>query len=259
MNEEMNRRNGKGFSTFLLIAIAVAVFWVFSGFGFQLPSWFGTYKDAEKYNAGDFEYNASDIDEVEIHWVSGKIDIQQQSGGSLSVSESGKDLKKDQQLHWYKKGDRLIIQYCKSGYHGKIKSGEKNLTVEVPEDIALTVDTVSGDVNVDDAREFEKADFDTVSGDVTFRAAECEKVSVDSVSGDVTVGVSSCDKINIDTVSGDATFEKLPENGAVIKLSSVSGKLHTDREYEENKKVYKFGKGDCSIDVDTVSGDVFVS
>ena len=259
MNEEMNRRNRKGFSTFLLIVIAVAVFSVFSGFGFQFPSLFGTYKDAGKYNAGSFEYVASDVDEVEIHWVAGKIDVEQSNGSSLSVSESGKNLKKDQQLHWYKKGDKLIIQYCKSGYHGRIKSGEKNLTVEVPEGIALSVDTVSGDVKADDAREFKKADFDTVSGDITLRASECEKISVDSVSGDVTIGVSSCDEIEIDTVSGDATFEKLPEDGAKIKLSSVSGKLHTDKEHEENKKEYKFGKGDCSISVDTVSGDVFVS
>ena len=198
---------------------------------------FGTYKDANRFSSGDFTYQAAGISKIEINWVAGDIKIVQSDSDQLSVTESGEGFRNAHKLHWYRKGDKLLIQYCKSGYHGYISGYKKNLTVEVPEGIELKVNTVSGSVEM--------------AGGQIFKA-----IDIDTVSGDIVMDVDECRDIEIDAVSGDVTLRDLPENGAVVKYSTVSGNLNVNRPYANNNKELIFGNGGCSIDIDTVSGDL---
>ena len=236
-----------------MLALAGAVILLCGGCRFSVR--YGTYKNAGKYAAGSFEYKAEDVNSAEINWVSGDIEIRQSGSDVLSVTEKDRDLPEAKKLHWLLDGDRLIIQYCRSGYVGRLPKG-KTLTVEVPDGIDLTVNSVSGDVKAEGGQTYSSVLIDTVSGDASVELAACDEMDFNTVSGKVTIDADKCDGMDISTVSGKIELLSLPEQGASVKFSSVSGNLRTQREYTEkgNKKI--FGSGDCSINAETVSGNL---
>ncbi len=243
--------------------------------GFSVGSMFHRYADAGSYKAGNFEYRAKDVSEIEVNWVSSDITVKQSGSDKLSVKENDRGLNEKQKLHWRISGDKLIIQYCKSGYHGRFPSNTKDLTIEVPEGISLNIDGVSSDIALTGSQNYDNFSLDTVSGDIRFDEVEADKIKINTVSGEIKGGkVSSdkaelhttsgdvrlepagSDKLKIGTVSGDVTLLSLPDGGAEIEYSHVSGSLSTDREYEKDGNKYNFGRGSSKIDVDTVSGDL---
>ena len=250
-----NSRHSTLFHSVLIIGAIAAAASLLSGCSIKAAV---NYKNAGKYKAGNFEYNASDVSSVDINWISGSIVVKQSDSSALSVKEEDTGLKDKQKLHWYLDGDKLIIQYCKSGYHGSFFSVKKNLTVEVPAGINLDIDSVSSDVTVTNGKKFGKVNLDTVSGDADLEIKECGSLDADTVSGDVRLDIEKCDKISVNSVSGDVTFRSLPSDGAEISFSKVSGSLKTDKNYEMNGKKYVFGGGKCSVSIDTVSGDLTV-
>ncbi len=261
----------------LILAALILLILSFSS-GCGIYSFLGmTYPHAGRYKAGNFEYKAADVSSVEINWVSDDVTVKQSGGKTLSVRESGRGLSSRQKLHWYLDGDKLIIQYCKSGYKGRFPAKAKELTVEIPEDVALKISTVSGDVIFEDSQELQKIEINTVSGDVRYDGLSASKFDVDtvsgnieggelnvdkaeldSVSGDISVDPADCDKMEIHGVSSEVTFLSLPEGGANVDYSHASGRLHTDRHYEPEGRKYVFGSGKCKINVSTLSGDLTI-
>lgn len=252
MNRKENTKR-RNMQSVMVIALLLAVLSLCSGCRINLRS---RYKNANKYKAGDFEYNASEVSKAEINWINGSIEIRQTGGKVLSVREEGGKLSKAKKLHWYLDGDTLRIQYCKSGYNGHISSKAKNLIVEVPEGIDLAINTVSSDLTMDKDQKYGSLKINTVSGEADLYIDECRKISVDTVSGDIDLNMKECQEADIDTVSANVTFRTLPEDGAVIRFDSVSGSLDAGRTYEKKDKNYVFGEGSCKIGIDTVSGDV---
>ena len=256
MEKRENKRLKTNIQSILVIAVVLIVLSFFGGCRINLRS---TYKNANKYTAGDFEYKASGVSRVEINWIDGNITIRQSGKDVLAVEENGKDLKNPQKLHWYLDGDTLMIQYCKSGYNGRIPSSSKDLTIEVPEGIELKINSVSSGIRVDEDQEYENLEINTVSGTADIQIEKCEKISVNTVSGKLELKIADCDKVEIDSVSADVVFGSLPQEGAVLEYSSVSGSLKTDCPFEQNGKKYVFGKGNCAIHVHTVSGNVQIT
>ena len=235
------------------------------------------YPDAGRYKAGNFEYKASDVSSVEINWVSEDVTVKQSSSNTLSVKEENRGLNNRQKMHWRLDGDKLIIQYCKSGYKGRFPGKTKKLTVEIPENVDLTVSTVSGDVKLEDCRSLKTVDLNTVSGDVRYDGIRASKLDVDTVSGDVDGGKlyvdkaelnstsgdfsimpEKCNKLDVGTVSGDVALLTLPDGGASVDYSHASGDLHTGLDYESEGKTRVFGSGKCKISVSTLSGDLTI-
>ena len=242
---------------------------------FSFGSMLHRYADANSYTAGNFEYRAKDVSQVEINWFSADVTVKQSSAGTLSVAESDRGLNEKQKLHWRLEDGKLVIQYCQSGYHGRFPSGAKDLTIEVPEGIQLDIDCVSSDVKLAGSQTYDKVTVNSVSGNVAFDEIAADKVDVDTVSGDINGGKLSSDKaelkttsgnitidpvkiykISIGTVSGDVHLLSLPDDSAQIQFSHVSGSLKTQREYKKDANQYIFGNGNNKIDVDTVSGDL---
>ncbi len=220
---------------------------------------FGSYKDASRYSAGNFDYEAAGIREVEINWVDENITVTQSDADTLEVSETDKGLKENQKMHWLIDEDKLIIQYCSSGYKGrKMPSGTKKLSVEIPADVALTISTVSGDVTLTGQQTLRDLKINGVSSDV--RAEDLTlsgKVEVNTVSGDCRLGLRDCDKASFESVSGNVVLTALPAGGARIDFQSASGDVHGS-DYTRDDKKYVFGGGECKIDVSSVSGDLTV-
>lgn len=218
---------------------------------------FETYKNSEKYQAGNFTYETAGIREVEIHWVSGQVEIRQEAGERLSVSEEADNLKEEQQLHYLLDGDTLIIRYCRSGYIGRINGKAKKLNVAIPEGVNLTVKTVSSDVYAD-SLVLEELEVETVSGETEIGSLSAQTLRIDTVSGDVSVRLEDCEEANLESVSGELELSFAEELGLTVEFSSVSGELETAREYLVRNKKSIFGAGGCEVDAETVSGDLVI-
>ena len=170
--------------------------------------------------------------------------------------------------------------------------GWKQLTLEIPCGIELTIEnvsapiqaaalttpqlhiaTVSGDISID-SLVGENAEFDTVSGNIEVDTAYVKTVSLNSVSGNFDWEQLTVDQLTADTVSGDLDFEfiscreaalntisgetdlTLPAQGGTVRFDTASGAFITQRAYQKQDHFYGFGPADCKISVSSTSGDL---
>ena len=221
--------------------------------------------DDKSYSLG--EGNCDAVSDINIEWVSGKINLEHYDGDSISFKESysGSD---DYTMRYKVDNDILYIKFCKPGlkpYKNGTSSINKNLTVLVPQDM-----------------DFSKIDIETVSADVVMQNINAEKFNIDYVSGNVTAtgiyniidaqGVSGMLDIhnnsnsftcNIETVSGNCKLY-LPENtpGFSCDFEAISGNVSTyefdgfrsTKSFSDTTHTYKDGSN--SIDFDAVSGNL---
>lgn len=255
------RLNGRVIRNGALVLLLAAIIFTHTGCTFHIYGGprFETYKNASSYKAGDFDYEAKGIKKVEVNWVDADITVVQSNAGTLHVSETDTGLKKGQKLHWLVDEDKLIVQYCESGYKGKkFPAGSKKLSIEIPEDVDLQISGVSAEVTLEGSQILQNLKVDTVSGEVKAEDVTLSgKADIDSVSGDATLGFEDCDKVEFNSVSGDFYLTELPEGGAIIDFDSVSGSVHAE-DYTMDDKDYVFGSGRCKINVETVSGNLHV-
>ena len=280
-----------------LILALVCVLALSACSGISLPgiSYYGEYADASKYSTGDFTYNANEIKEIEINWISGNIEIIQSDAATLSVRESGGTLETEEQMHYYLRAGKLIIHYCGSGYKKNIDASAKNLKIEIPENISIDVDNVSAGVKIGDIKA-KDIDISSVSGSVTFADVTADDIDIEMVSGELTMSSVSADNFSADGVSGNIKVSSISASeidvqivsgktelgltkdcdleisgvsgsvkialpagiGATLEFSTVSGSLSSELEYTKDKQKYTFGTGEIEIDVETVSGNVSV-
>ena len=242
-----------------LILALVCVLALSACSGISLPgiSYYGEYADASKYSTGDFTYNANEIKEIEINWISGNIEIIQSDAATLSVRESGGTLETEEQMHYYLRAGKLIIHYCGSGYKKNIDASAKNLKIEIPENISIDVDNVSAGVKIGDIKA-KDIDISSVSGRVTFADVTADDIDVQIVSGKTELGLTKDCDLEISGVSGSVKIALPAGIGATLEFSTVSGSLSSELEYTKDKQKYTFGTGEIEIDVETVSGNVSV-
>lgn len=180
---------------------------------------FNQYPEAEKYSVGNFSYAAGDITRVEVDWVAGSIYIQQSDKATLQVEETG-ELTEEQQLHYLLEDGVLKIQYCASGYTGTFPVKGKELTVEIPQDMDLSVDSVSGNVILGDGT-FGELKLDTTSGKIEFGTVSAEVCRLDTVSGSIRGEKLSCTKrLKADTTSGSVQVDWLETPEADVETTS---------------------------------------
>ncbi len=253
---------------------------------------YSTYDNAADYTAGRFTYQAEDIRAVRVYWVAGSIDLIEKNSAELFVSDSADNRSQEAQLHSLLRDGILTIHYCASDYRGEMQSEWKQLTIEIPCGIELTIEnvsapiqaaalttpqlhiaTVSGDISID-SLVGENAEFDTVSGNIEVDTANVKTVSLNSVSGNFDWERLTVDQLTADTVSGDLDFEfiscreaalntisgetdlTLPAQGGTVRFDTASGAFITQRAYQKQDHFYGFGPADCKISVSSTSGDL---
>lgn len=223
-----------------------------SGFGW--PWHFGG--DGSGYTSGEASFDASEIDEVQVEWVSGKLIIEE--GTQISFrEEASHSLDEDEQVSYRVDGRKLIIrEYRRSVWFGSTPS--KDLYLTLPQELRkLDLEVVSADVTMTGKFTLDELDMEGVSGRWQVSEVSCRTVDIESVSGnfEVTIGEMP-DKIDMDTVSGDLVLY-LPENeGFTAEVDGVSGDLSSEFATVSEKKRQIYGNGRTEIDGDTVSGDI---
>ena len=280
---------------FLSILLAAAL--LCGSFGCIVISRITKYANADKYSAGGFTYQEGTVKRIELEWAAGGVTLVSGSG-TLQVSESGgENLSVSERLHWWLDGTTLRIKYCESGYSHVIPSKDKQLMLELPENIDLKIDIASGKVRADalnvssleidtasggveigtlTAREAEidtasggvtigtatierEFDVDTASGGLTVDRISAQTIKIDTASGGTTLGLDKVTTVDIDAASGKITLKLFDtEAGATVRLAKLSGGFDCKIPMTAEGKNYKIGSGAIQISIDTASGGVVI-
>ncbi len=222
------------------------------------------YADAEKYAVGNFTYAADAVSRVQIHWLSGAVELVAGEGETLSVSENDAGLSDRQKLHWRLDGGTLHIEFAASEYVGNFPIGAKQLRVELPVGVMLEVETVSAPINAG-TQSLGGVKIATTSGSVHFEALTADELKIESVSGAQRLGsVETREKTELRSVSGAIKAEDL--HAATLQIGSVSGRIELGEaaaaakiEIESTSGATSAARLQCAAaEVETVSGSITV-
>lgn len=255
---------------------------IFTGCAFGGNRVFGTkydsYKKAGHYQVGSFDYRVGGIENIDIDWIAGEVILNETKSSSLKVRENSESLPNSEQVHYLIDGNTLMIKYCESGYSGNIDPKYKNLTVEIPAGISITINSVSADVEAEKLTQNEikaknvsgrieigslkafDADIESVSGNINIESSSAENtlkfysvsgeisaaninspdIDIESVSGDITAEMTYSAKVRITTVSASVDLTIPKSNGAEINFTTTSGKLSTKLDNTKKNNVYTF-------------------
>lgn len=225
----------------------------FFNFGFN----FGFHSG--RYTHGPATIDASQIDEVEVEWVSGSVTITQ--GQDISFKEtSNRQLDEEDQLGYRIDGRKLIIVQTDRNYWFR-SAPSKDLQLTLPPSLyELSMEAVSADVTMDGLFTINTVDLETVSGRVQITGLSCNEIALDTVSGrmDYTVGATAPRKVEVDAVSADVTLYWPEDAGFTAEIDAVSGSLSSDFSTVSTKGHMVYGNGACEIECDSVSGDLTI-
>ena len=217
-------------SRILVVALIVVLLCLAGGsysiFGGKVSIGLGlaAFANTDKYTIGDTEITSA-VENLDIDWTSGKVNIEYHAGSGVSVSEiANRATSEDEKLRWWLDGTTLRIKYSKPQLT-IFNNLKKTLTVSLPEGITLKnvdIDTTSADVSVP-SMTADEIKFDTTSGDVN-AVVTTKKLSASSTSGDLNIRQDSeINTASFSTTSGTAVFT-VP-SAEKISMESTSGDL----------------------------------
>ncbi len=240
------------------------------------------YASADKYTIGDTEIT-SPVENLEIEWISGRVNIEYHDGSGVSVSEvASRTTSEDEKLRWWLDGATLRIRFARPQL-AVFNNLQKTLTVSLPRGVVLKTadinttsadisapsmladeikfDTISGDVNA--VITAKKLTAGSTSGDITIQQRlDLDSVNVSSTSGAIGLTLGNAKKVDVGSTSGSIRVTAAGSVGN-IRLDSTSGSITPDLQDVE-KADFSSTSGDITatlasftdLNADTTSGDV---
>ncbi len=199
------------------------------------------------YQTGNASLPAETLDEIEVDWVSGSVDIEIHDQNTIEIREEYTGNDDSQKLRYRYENGKLSVKFCKPQWFFGIfhRFEGKNLTLLIPANLAdhlqkVKIDNVSAAVSVC-GLSGNTLDMETVSGNIRATDLHFKKIDIDGVSADVFLSGITAEELDQETVSGGFTMEGTAKT---VKADSVSGRL----EFTFHEPVAKFRS-------ETVSGD----
>lgn len=190
------------------------------------------YPNADKYQAGNAEFEADKIKDINIHWLAGDILVEAYDGKTASICEQAPwELKEKERLHYFLENGLLNIQYWEAqGHHDFFtRSKAKKLIVRLPAETAEHLGYIS---------------IDATSSDITMNGIKAGKICLESISGDCKLKSCQARSFSMDSTSGDLTGTAFYVDGS-LDTNTISGDVHIEGSFK-------------SVDADTVSGDIAI-
>ena len=206
------------------------------------------YADADEYIVGNVEYNGR-IDELDIYWTAGEVEILLYDGDEIKVEESGAGSNEREHMRTRLEDGKLEIRFAASGT--KLFSSEisKELKVYLPTlanewGIELEIYSESSDVIIGKSAKalcFDDAEISNVSGN-TELYCYADSIEINTTSGSMSVNGNVCDmttasisgrldymgeleRAHISTVSGDVNIRTSADVPDELQIDSVSGNV----------------------------------
>lgn len=239
---------------------------------------YGTYKDADKYLAGNQTYE-QDISVLDIDWVSGSLTlVEDETITGVKVEEVTNLTNEKELVHSYLNEGELKIKFFASGHARRsFTSFKKELTVTYKPGLTkINIDLTSGSFTANSVTsttfdldltsgnaKIGKMTADTVKTDVTSGSIEINELTAKDLESDMTSGTFNVGFKSINTADFDLTSGKinmtLPTDGGKVKVSKTSGTVTTERDCTVNNNLYTFGSGAADIKVSMTSGTLKIS
>ncbi|WP_455941637.1 DUF4097 family beta strand repeat-containing protein [Neglectibacter timonensis] len=183
--------------------------------------------------AGETDYSAEsgveDLEEIDISWVSGPVELRPYDGSTVRVTEYSKyPLEEGQRLWMRIAEEKLQIRWSREkNVFGMVVNRGKHLVVELPRKAAAHLENVrcsnvSGDIYVSDIAG-EDVSLSSTSGKVTAVNVFAEDLKLGSVSGRVTAQNISAEDLSVTGTSGRVELAGLAAED--VKVSTVSGSI----------------------------------
>lgn len=184
------------------------------------------YDDAKYYTAGSGTVSSA-VNEIDVDWVAGDIDISASDEATEIAFTEQTDLTDEKYaMHWRLDGSVLKIKYVKSGTVPE-PNMKKTLSVTIPASFTLReldVDSVSGNVALNNVKTAD-CELETLSGNISLTNVTAPVLHAESVSGKITAGEGVYGDVEFETVSGDITLENGSSPLRSFEAESVSGKV----------------------------------
>lgn len=243
----------------------------------------GPFEEVGRYNI-----DSSDIDGIDIDWVSGSVTVIPYEASDITLVEfAQRSLEEDEVMEYKVSGAKLSVKFSANNIKLFDKMPSKKMEVFIPYRLAesikgLDVNTVSAYVEISGINS-EDFSVSTVSGNCDAHIIKSNKINISTTSGNISLKNCVSDSITSNTVSGrvniyDVDSERLSFNttsGDVtvsdtftteVSHSSVSGVFDFDGELKKLNANSTSGKIDLKnrivpeeIDIDTVSGRINVA
>lgn len=218
------------------------------------------------------------IDELEIHWMAGNLEVGAGDRGDILLSESRGESASP--LRAEVRGSCLCVFYAQDGsFHGT-----KDLNITLPFELAsrlcrCTVQTLSADTGMEGivVRELkvktasgeqdirviaEKAVFSSASGNLELEL-DAREITASTASGDIDLTVQGAELAKLSSASGDICCQ-----GSIRQLSINSASGDVEFSGSAARIQAKTASGDCELDlnkapeelnISSVSGDVGIT
>ena len=240
------------------------------------------YANADKYTVGDADISSA-VENLEIDWISGKVNIQYHAGSGISLSENAnRNVSEDEKFRWWLDGKTLRIQFAAPKLFS-LNNLQKTLTVSLPENSvfkSVSIGTTSGDISVP-AMTADELRFDTTSGDVNavitaknlnasstsgdmeiLQDSDIRSAILGSTSGNITLSAVSAENIDMKSTSGNLSLT-LSGDVKKLHLDSTSGAILADLA-SADKAEFDSTSGNMNVtlqsfsdlDLDATSGDI---
>lgn len=220
-----------------VIAIICTFSWL-SGGSINVHGIIDDTKSTESYVQGPADISTDGIENIDVEWVNGNIDVQVYDGDTIYIEEST-SVNNHPMTYKVENKTLYIDEFSNSSSTVFTNKMKKDLTVKIPKDFK--------------ANEFS---LDIVSARVTVSSLDTRDFELNSVSGNSHISFASQPQdIEMDTVSGDIQLV-LPEDisGYSISNESVSGSINTN----DFGNTFYYGDGYTRIEHNAVSGNLTI-
>lgn len=224
---------------------------------------------------------ADAVKALDIHLHNGDVDISVAAQESVEVNGHPEE---ELEVRLDDNGVLYIRQGTTASSTVAFGRGLARTDVEVtlPEKVweFIKINTVNGDVQLNDALEANELSIQTVSGDITADNACCPKMNFQSMSGDIS-GDEMAGNVRADSKSGDITLNgsfvevkagsmsgdvELSGTADLVTCTSMSGDVTVENDMLPRELYVKSTSGDCcaripagqgfTVNLHTVSGDL---
>lgn len=224
---------------------------------------FFDYKNVENYKNGNGSVGYKGIEDIQVNWPTGKIQISAHKGNQIKFQESvnGK-LVEDSNIIYAVEGSELTIQFKKDSFSGFFEEFDgKDLIISIPEKASIdemNINGISSDINITSIKG-NSLKVNAVSGNLEVIDTNFKDVELDGVSGDIKAEFLMIpESLDISSVSGNIKLS-LPENpGFNVEYKTVSGSFNSEFTLETKDKNHIYKNGSADIEISTVSGNLDV-
>ena len=183
------------------------------------------YTNSDQYSVGDAEFDLSNVQTIDISWISGNVEVvgSDEVSNVQIIEEVDVGTEEKYQMHYWLNNGTLNIKFTASMSTYTHLFQIKDLTVLVPSTFnkKVNINSVSANISISDIKS--ELNLDSVSGIITLSDIESAKCDINNVSGKLQMENISFDDCDVNLTSGQVIVTASELNN--LDLNAVSSSV----------------------------------